>query len=336
MREFGSDFHRLDGFVGTPLDIERLNPVTFADGRLALIGLIQYKGWKRLWIPEYFCYEVVNSISHTGIELAFYPDGPEEDDRSLIKCIPFCKGDALLRMNYFGLRAWRDESELPVDVIEDHSHGLLTDWAQHSNADYCIASLRKIMPIPEGGILWSPKRHILPCLSESTVANDNLVYKRFAAMSLKAIYINSGGDKGEFRRLYIESEKELEVLRLSGMSVFNKQLYSMFDYRTFDSLKKNNWHYLISLLTEDVCFLIPENNVDTPFSLILRFADKVSCSVVRSKLIENSIYPAILWPIPEEHKCDKRIYLSIHCDGRYSFDDMEIIATIINRIYRNE
>ena len=112
MREFGSDFHRLDGFVGTPLDIERLNPVTFADGRLALIGLIQYKGWKRLWIPEYFCYEVVNSISHTGIELAFYPDGPEEDDRSLIKCIPFCKGDALLRMNYFGLRAWRDESEL--------------------------------------------------------------------------------------------------------------------------------------------------------------------------------------------------------------------------------
>ena len=68
MREFGSDFHRLDGFVGTPLDIERLNPVTFADGRLALIGLIQYKGWKRLWIPEYFCYEVVNSISHTGID----------------------------------------------------------------------------------------------------------------------------------------------------------------------------------------------------------------------------------------------------------------------------
>lgn len=337
MKEFGSDFHRLDCFVGVPSDIERLNPVGFANGRMAILWLILHKQWKRLWMPEYFCYEVIDTISGTGIDVAFYPDCPEADDNELIRNIPFKEGDALLRMNYFGLRAKRDEGGIHVDVIEDHSHGLLTDWAQHSNADYCIASLRKTFPIPEGGILWSPKGHTLPQPDRSSIENDYLVYKRFAAMSLKATYINGDRlNKDFFRQLYMETEDSFEHLPLSGMSMFNKQLYSVFDCRSFDGEKRKNWYSLTSLLEPQINYLVPENEGDTPFALILKFDAESDCNAVKKKLIERNIYPAALWPIPEEHRRNERAYLSIHCDGRYSFYDMEKLADIINNACKNE
>lgn len=337
MKELGSDFHWLDSFVGIPSDIEKLNPVEFADGRMAIVWLILNNRWKRLWVPAYFCYEVVDTIRKTGIELVFYPDYPEADDHLLVENIPFKKGDALLRINYFGLRTRRDESEIRATVIEDHSHGLLTDWAQHSNADYCIASLRKTLPLPEGGILWSPKGDTLLRPDASSCENDNLVYKRFAAMSLKAAYINGNVlDKQLFRQLYAETEEKFECLPVSAMSVFNKQLYSFFDYRRFNDKKSKNWHCLTSLLDKEVNYLVPESCNDTPFSLILKFEDEAKRNAVKEKLIKKNIYPAVLWPIPAGYKTNKEAYLSIHCDGRYSSADMEILATAVNNAYRNE
>ena len=106
--------------------------------------------WKRLFVPEYFCYKVIGAIRTTGIELVFYPDYPLADDETIINHRSnFVEGDVILRMNYFGLRSRRDNSNLNVTVIEDHSHDLFSEWALNSNADWCIASLRKSLPIPD-------------------------------------------------------------------------------------------------------------------------------------------------------------------------------------------
>jgi hypothetical protein len=66
-------------------------------------------------------------------------------------------------MNYFGLRTPPD-LELPegVEVLEDHSHDPVSAWAEQSSADFCLASLRKTLPINDGGALWSPVGHRLP------------------------------------------------------------------------------------------------------------------------------------------------------------------------------
>lgn len=60
-------------------------------------------------------------------------------------------------MNYFGLRTSRSNQSLPIPVIEDHSHDLLGRWPLYSDADWCIASIRKTLPTIEGGMVWSPK-----------------------------------------------------------------------------------------------------------------------------------------------------------------------------------
>ena len=87
MKEFGSDFHYITGFRGVGNTLNDVHPYAnyYADGRQALIYLYQSQGWKRLWMPEYFCYDVVKSLKEAGLELKFYTDHPEyvDDDNTL-------------------------------------------------------------------------------------------------------------------------------------------------------------------------------------------------------------------------------------------------------------
>ncbi len=66
------------------------------------------------------------------------------------------KGDVLFIVNFFGLKAAGDYEkarELGIPVIEDHSHDPWSQWAIHSKADYVLVSLRKTLPIPDGGAI---------------------------------------------------------------------------------------------------------------------------------------------------------------------------------------
>ena len=335
--EFGSDFHLLTGFSGSPREIEKLNPVYFADGRMALQHLIHTKGWKRIWIPRYFCYEIIDTVKRTGIEVLSYPDFLYSNDKEIISDIIFKENDVLLRMNFFGLRGFRDNTDIPVEVIEDHSHGLHTEWAQNSNADYCIASLRKTLPLPEGGIAWSPKGKDIASPEASTPENDSLTKTRYDAMALKASYLSGiSVDKNLFRKDFIDTENGFDKLNVCAMSNLNREILKTFNAYEFDKVKSCNWQLLTSHLDRSADYLRPENHNCIPFSLVLRFRDSDSRNNVKQLLIADKVYPAILWPIPNEYTpADMPYYLSIHCDGRYNDKEILILANRINNAYKH-
>lgn len=120
------------------------------------------------------------------------------------------------------------------------------------------------------------------------------------------------------------------------MSALNEHLFSIFDIQRFDVHKRRNWRCLTSLLDERIDYLVPENEDDIPFFLVLKFKSEESRNAIKTKLIEKLIYPAILWPVPEKYEFIHDVYLSVHCDGRYTLDDMEKLAVNINNAYRNE
>lgn len=323
MEEFGSDFHACDylPLLHCTPDEKWRNGVFFATGRQAINSLIRYRGWIRIWLPRYFCYEVVESIAKTGIEMAFYDDDPEIDDIEAIGKIEFRYGDVLFRVNYFGLRAFRDNSCLNVEVIEDHSHALTGDWIAGSNADWCVASLRKTLPISEGGVIWSPKGHKPPANPLQTVDNLSLADKRFQAMCLKNKYLH-GEDiaKDVFRKLYLETELGLGTLADSALASADMDIINCLDVVKWNDQKKKNWNLLYQAFKNKIEILMPESNDCLPFSCIVRGQS------LRPALIERAIYPAVLWPVPDEYNRD---LLSIHCDGRYTATDIEVM---INRI----
>lgn len=338
MKEFGSDFHLMESKEEYNFPIDSSSQLQYyADGRHALSDLLIHNSWLRIWVPVYFCYDVIESIKKTGIEVLFYPDSPTQNDQFIISDLSFKERDVLLRMNYFGLRDIRSNKGVSIDVIEDHSHDLSSAWCLQSDADYCIASIRKILPLPEGGILWSPKKKILPPIPPEREENESLVQQRLSAMLLKKMYLNGEfNDKDYFRNIYINTEKRFDSLPISTMSYLNIALLHTIDVVKWDKMKKNNWIFLAKSLKNSCNFLIPENlGNTTPFSFVLVLDDEKERNKIKEELIKQSIFPAVLWELPVS--CDKNlnVFLSIHCDGRYTENNIKDLIFKIKKIFKN-
>lgn len=345
MREFGSDFHIVNAYKtekACPMDVFSYS-LFLADGRQCIEALIRQFGWKRLWMPAYFCYNIIEYLQkNIGIEIVFYIDYPGNDDRKTISELCFQEGDVLLRMNYFGLRSYRSTKGISVPVIEDHSHDLIGDWARNSDADWCIASLRKIIPIPEGGVLWSPKGYKLDCYPGQSASNMALAQKRWLAMEEKGKYIAGLVDnKDSFRGLYLETENALDDLEISSIDERSRDFICHFNLNAWYKAKNRNWKVLSRLSsTKGITAFLPESEELTPFSFIVLFENHSERERVRKELINTFIYPAVLWNVSENvdrevSSISKRM-LSIHCDGRYNESEMQYLLNTINTIIQND
>lgn len=340
MIEFGSDFHSCD--------IDSLKTVnnweyarTYACGRQAIDAIINHLHIKRIWVPAYFCYEVIAHILSKGIEVLFYDDYPLQKSRgNIIKSLAYQKGDALLRVNYFGLGdSEYNYNNIGAVVIEDHTHDLCSSWARNSKADWCIASLRKTLPIAAGGVLWSPKGNRLPEQMPASIECRNMATMRYEAMQLKKRYLLGTYDnKEEYRSLFIRSENMIEALDGSGIDPQTYQIISTLDITKWTELRKKNWQLALGLLEKNFVILRPQSQQDNPFSLIICCQSQPERESLRQYLINNRIYPAILWDIPKDSTFDSALQLSnrmlsIHCDARYNSEDIEHMCKIINAYY---
>lgn len=337
MKEFGSDFHYCTNYINNPICFKTDERIFYACGRQAITDLIFKNNWIRIWVPTYFCYDIIEYIRQTKIAIVYYNDSPIENDINIINSLSFKDGDVLLRMNYFGLRTFRDNSTISIPVIEDHSHDLFGDWAINSNADWCIGSLRKTIPIPEGGVIWSPKNHHLyqPKISDK---NEELADKRLIAMKLKSQYLSDENiDKNIFRNIYVETERMFDKLPISTIDKNSLDYLSHFDCKKWNIQKKENWLELRKLNLKDISVLIPEDlDKCNPFSFVLKFPNKHKRDQFRNSLIKNYVYPAILWEIPQDKDTDIKSMsdklLSIHCDGRFSARNLQELKNIIERL----
>lgn len=345
MKEYGSDFHYIDTYKGKGNCLQDFCPRAnyYADGRQALIALYRSQGWQRLWVPEYFCYDVISSLKEAGLNIIFYADYPGYDgDSQTLEAIQkngyFNPTDAILRVNYFGSRAYRSPEKLSVAaVVEDHTHDLIGGWAMNSHADWCIASLRKTLPIPEGGILWSPVGLKLPAQPEKLDENERVAATRWEAMKLKARYL-AGEDveKASFRAGYVDTEPFFDTVPVCALDEGSKEYLRSFDIQDWYKRKRENWEILRDIKKEGVRVLGLENYGCYPFSLVLVFDFQTDRDRVRKALIEHQIYPAILWnvPAPTEGEIFKfsRGMISIHCDARYTREDIVTMKSIIESV----
>ena len=340
MKEFGSDFHYITSTGGSNTLRDFFPSANYyADGRQALIDLYRSHGWQRLWVPEYFCYDVIASLKEAGLELRYYADYPEYwEDSKTLEAIQrngyFQHGDAILRVNYFGMRSYRSVENLHVPVVEDHTHDLIGGWVMNSHADWCIASLRKTLPIPEGGFLWSPVGLRLPEQPESSEENEKIAVIRWEAMRLKARYLAGDNvEKAAFREGLVNTEAYFDEAEVCALDRESRAYLNTFDVRDWYNKKRENWELLCNIKGDGIKVLKPENMGCYPFSLILVFQSGEERGRVRKALIENQVFPAILWNVPattegEVFKMSNGM-LSIHCDARYTKEDILQMKSII-------
>lgn len=340
MIEFGSDFHYIHDLPSLPgagfSDDARYR--YFANGRQSIQSLIMHAHWRRIWIPAYYCYDVISSIS--GVQIVFYDDHPlRTDDDMLISNLPFRDGDVLLRINYFGMRGLRTNKHVPVPVIEDHTHDLMSAWAKGSDAMWCMASVRKTLPVAAGGVLWSPINASLPEQPAMTRECEMVTSLRYEAMKLKTGYLCKGGDKGVYREKLMSSEALLGSMKISGMDLHTRQIVGSMDVAGWTRCRTDNWRSAVEHISSNFNVIQPECiTKSNPFSIVMCLHDNPERDAFRRYLIDHCVYPAILWQLPSDSPFAEAVdfserMLSVHCDSRYSTQDIEKICGIINSFY---
>ncbi len=337
--EHGSEFHwSSHPLQAQPDEVPWTKGVVLGCGRDALRLLAAHgrlaRGWKRLWVPSYLCQEVVHALLGTGVPVAVYPDGP----MSAAPVLPAMDtGDALLLVNYFGLRPGPSpELPLGIDLVEDHTHDPSSPWARTSKASFCMASLRKTLPVPDGGVLWSPCGQTLPEQPGVTAERAAASSRKLAAMLLKSMYLAGHSvQKQSYRDAACLGEERLAAGAVSGMPETTRAMLPGFPLEAWRSRRRRN-HALLRerfVSARRVRVLEPYSEECVPFSAILVFDEAHHCEDVRRRLTAARIYPAVLWPLttmalklPEEALNLSQRLLSIHCDQRYGSEDMERVA----------
>jgi len=336
--EFGSDFHKITSLpVGLSLSDIYKEHRLYANGRQALEAILIANGVRCVWIPSYYCHESVSGLSRLGVKVVYYPCTPLTDPDKVIDGLNLGHGDALVLMNHFGLHKKPKTPKGHFLLIEDHSHDLISRWAIESDADWCFASLRKTIPIADGGILWSPKGLDMPMEAPHTQFALQNAALRYTAMAMKADYLAGKiSDKETYLSMFRTTEDNLDRLPLSAISTVSKEILSTLDIRRWEQRKKNNWQILTSRLVVPRNYILTvENDEETLFSLILCFDSHSDREKVRKNLISNQVYPAVLWTIPIGVDTASEDFgskmLSIHCDGRYAPEQMTELAKRINQ-----
>ena len=348
--EQGSEFHLLDQSLNSthfaaPWD---QNGLFYGSGRDAMKALLIFgmntMGWKRLLVPAYFCQTVVKALLETGITVqcyrSWYP-GEREENKHMCEVL---NGDVALAVNHFGLKR---EITLGFDiskaaaVIEDHTHDPFSSAAMKSGADYCIASLRKTLPVPDGGVLWSPRNKALPVPPLLTAEHRLAAGEKLEAMRLKGLFLKGEiTDKSGYRTLFLSGEKNMSGGKISAISEWSAENLGSFPVLEWREMRKQNYQMLFDALSSlSYVTVLPSASEpgSVPFSCILLFDRAERREFVRQKLIQKNIFPAILWSlekpaiegIPMEYIDAGKRMLSLHCDMRYSPTTMKYIAKCI-------
>lgn len=311
--------------------------------RVLLSEMIGVSEGGRVWVPSYFCQKVTGAMASTGVELRAYLDEPGEPVGAVDEVRA---GDVVFVLNAFGLRqapeVTRELQDAGAVVIEDHSHDPLSAWAYDSAADWCLASLRKTLPLPDGAVLWSPKGHRMPGDHPGESRAEAVAHRMLASMELKRMYLaGEGVEKSTFRELYKEAESSFSDVTPGEISRVSRELLSAFPVHEWRERRRANWTAGYEAIGDSIegRVLDPVDEATVPFAVVCVFDTPQQRDRIREALIERRIYPAEIWPLDEpvvdlpasSVDLSARTFC-LQCDWRYDERDMERVVEAVRAV----
>lgn len=305
---------------------------------------------KRVLLPLYYCESVELPLVCRNYEIFFYEINNDltTNNVSLLEQIEKYRPGLVYFISYFGFDTLegtrkyypyiRNKNSI---IIEDITH-LLFSRVEKSGADYYLASLRKWLAIPDGGIAISAKERID---LKKTSIQKVMVEMNLNGMQLKHQYVQNPVPelKERFRKLFAGSEELLNKdCGFYNMSSTSRNLLSEMNFNGLCNSRRENYLFLNDNL-KSISWLKPVFH-SLPGEMVPIFYPiyvKNKRDDFQKYLASKDIYTTVHWPVPQSCKDSlthntEYIYnfiLSIPCDQRYNLDDMERIISEI-RDYR--
>lgn len=244
-----------------------------------------------------------------------------------------------LYMDYFGNKAIEDAeleklraSHPHLIFIEDRTHSLLVKSRYTFKPDFTVASLRKWIDIPDGGLLWTDRK-LKEKYSEDLTFSE--VRLRAQCMRNKFLQVGDESIKTEYRKIFSTVTDIIDEEKLPGlMSQYAYERASQINLNEVNEMRSRNAQVLIDEL-KGFTFVQDKSGLgDVYVAVLIENRD-----AVQKKLASMGIFCTIIWPLNDEQRaaCEVAKYteehmLTIYCDQRHSVEDMKYIAFCIRRV----
>ena len=363
--ELGSEFE-LDPAVLRPVQdsvysyLSGFQTIYTTSGRAALRLLRSILPEGKLLMPSYLCESVTDEFPSSSV--TFYPVGEDllADTDVVRSLLSTGKYRYFYLMHYFGDLQSRALAELLLEykqkqdliIIEDTTHSIFT--APQTIGDYCICSLRKWFPVPDGGVLYTKTGSLR---GAAPVPYPCPIPPRLEPMLLKKAFLRDGIDCDPlYRRKFAKAEAALdastaaeELSSLSGqildcLSVDQMILRRRENYRFLKQWAEDHPSPLLRPLLEgrnitplSYPVLVTDLSAEAPDSDPSSLRDRL-----RAFLSDRRIYCAVHWPI-RYHIPDERLdtqakslsnrILSLPLDQRYGEDAIRYLTDTLAQFF---
>ena len=290
-------------------------------------------------MPEFICDSVIDCFWNESIKY-YRLNYDFTINLESLESIITKKTRVIFIMHYFGGLQSHDTlmqidsiaKENNIIIIEDTTHSIFTK--SDTIGDYQVCSIRKWMPIPSGGVLYSNNDKLKAFSSiQYDICSDNT---RAYGMILKDMFLNQKLDcNTAYRRVFAECEKQLDM---------QKEIYKMSDFAHFiascidvsDIYKSRRDNYVLlrkGLIKKGLYPVVKLDKIDCPFVLPIRIRKR---NTFRSYLIDHNIYCAVHWPFnaskttrrPFAYDCAQEL-ISLPIDQRYGEADINYMLDVI-------
>lgn len=293
-------------------------------------------------LPEFICESVIRCFDGKRIDFYKIHYDFTIDIENIEECLrkhtnPNVK--VIFLMHYFGqvqpgdrLQALKKIAEVhQITMIEDTTHSIFSK--KNTIGDYVVSSIRKWMPIPKGGVLYTTKNLPRPAKAEIPVSTEN---ERADGMILKHLFLKGILDcNKEYREIFAACEKVLDKQKnICQLSDFSRFVISCINIKTIISARKENYRFLAEKIGESglapACRLGPD---DCPFVFPVRVPER---DRFRQYLADHKIYCAVHWPFDNTMREARQSavdngnsLISLPIDQRYGELEMEYMANVI-------
>lgn len=319
--------------------LRRFNAIYVDSGRSACKVLNEILDLKTgvILLPSYICSSVIDVYKDMSIVFYKVDQNFSVNIQDLERKIT-SEVKAIYLMHYFGTIQnnecidflKRKKNEYNFIIIEDTTHCLLTN--PNTIGDYCVCSLRKWFPIPDGGVLYSRYEIEKNFLQGIDKKLPSIVLD---AMILKKWYIKENIQSNSiYREIFNEFEENLNkqkyIFQLSDISRSILECISVLDVT---EKRKRNYLELKNNLHDSKLRNIFHSTDFVPLVYPIYIGDRDDFC---NHLIKNHIYCAIHWPLKgtmlENYEDARNIsnhIISLPIDQRYNSMHMRYLYKTI-------
>ncbi|GGK79241.1 hypothetical protein [Ornithinimicrobium pekingense] len=343
MREIGSDFETVDskwirGSADARPPWERAGEQVqyFESGRQAIGALsreLRGNGLSTVLFPAHYCESMLAPFLRDGwdIQLVGMLDDWTLDPHAVHSSLPL-QQTLIFSTSYFGVpesASWTavltDAAVQGAHIVSDETHRVWTPGPDF--ATYRLASLRKLLPLPDGAFLTGP----VPSATRTPSVSGPL---RLDAMEAKRGYLADGGSR-DYRALFSAAESQLDALSSwTRMALRSEELVKHLDYGAIAARRSSNHAVLVAGWSSEQ-FTVTTAAAPVPAYCVVRGS---RVAELRRYLIGRGIYPPVHWVAPPAGypRLGRWIgdVLSIPIDHRYDETDMQRVLETVHEFER--